>query len=103
MNQEHIALLLDDGALTLEELAASCMASREWVIEQVHAGALHSDPAAGPGGWAFSGRDLLRARRLRGLERDFDASPELAGLVADLFDELERLRIRLRRAGLPAD
>ena len=32
-----------------------------------------------------------------------DANPELAGLVADLFDELERLRARLRRAGLALD
>jgi chaperone modulatory protein CbpM len=53
--------------------------------------------------WPFSGSALQRARRLRGLERDFDANPELAGLATDLFEELERLRARLRRAGLPLE
>lgn len=101
--QEHIALLLDDARLTLDELAASCTVSREWIIEQVQAGVLLADPEPDPGLWSFSGHDLLRARRLRRLEQDFDAPPELAGLVADLFDELERLRARLRRAGLTTD
>lgn len=103
MTQEHIAELLDEVRLTLEELAHGCMVSREWVIEQVHSGVLLVDPGPDPERWSFSGGDLLRARRLWGLERDFDAAPELAGLVADLFDELERLRSRLRRAGLPTD
>jgi chaperone modulatory protein CbpM len=53
--------------------------------------------------WRFSGRDLLRMRRLSALERDFDANPELAGLVADLLDEVQRLRTRLLRAGLSID
>ncbi|WP_281505704.1 hypothetical protein [Aromatoleum buckelii] len=42
-------------------------------------------------------------RRVRELERAFDADPELAAIVADLVDEVEQLRARLRRAGLPAD
>lgn len=105
MTQEHIALLLDEALLSVEELAASCTASREWVIAQVEAGVLVASPEhdRDPAHWMFTGSELLRARRLWGLERDFDASPELAGLVADLFDELERLRARLRRAGMPTD
>jgi chaperone modulatory protein CbpM len=103
MTQEHIAMLLEDARLTLEEVAVSCAVSREWIIEQVHAGALLAEVDPDPGRWTFSGRDLLRARRLQTLERTFDANPELAGLVADLFDELERLRVRLRRAGLTPD
>lgn len=103
MTQEHIAQLLDDARMTLEEIAQSCTVSREWIIEQVQAGALLDHHGGEPGRWSFSSRDLLRARRLRELERNFDATPELAGLVADLFDELERLRIRLRRAGLSPD
>ena len=43
---------------------------------------------------------LQRVRCMVRLERDFDAVPELAALVADLQDEIERLRARLRRAGL---
>jgi chaperone modulatory protein CbpM len=30
------------------------------------------------------------------IERDFDAAPELAALVADLLEEIEMLRARLR-------
>jgi chaperone modulatory protein CbpM len=99
MMKEHIALILDDAGLTLDELAASCTVSREWVIEHVRAGVLLGDRGNNPDVWLFNSRDVLRARRMFELERRFDANPELAGLVADLFDELERLRTRVRHAG----
>jgi chaperone modulatory protein CbpM len=100
MTPEHIAELLEDALLELEEVAVSCTVSREWIVERVHTGVLLLEAGADPSGWRFSGRDLLRTRRLFALERDFDANPELAGLVADLMEEIERLRTRLRRAGL---
>lgn len=107
MTQEYIALSVDETRLTVDELSASCTVSREWIVQHVQAGVLPAAPVSSldpdPSRWAFSGRDLLRARRLYALERDFDANPELAGLVADLFDELDRLRGRLRRAGLSTD
>jgi chaperone modulatory protein CbpM len=103
MSKEYIAMLLDEPLLSLEELAVSCTVSREWIIEHVEAGVLLAEAGADPGQWSFSGRDLLRTRRLWALERDFDANPELAGLVADLFDEVERLRTRLRQAGLSVE
>jgi chaperone modulatory protein CbpM len=34
------------------------------------------------------------------LERDFEAVPELAALMADLLEELDTLRTRMRCAGL---
>jgi chaperone modulatory protein CbpM len=37
---------------------------------------------------------------MRQLEQDFDAVPELAALVADLLEEMDDLRTRLRGAGL---
>ena len=52
------------------------------------------------GVWRFSSADLARARRMRQLERDFEADPELAALVADLLEEVADMRARLRRAGL---
>jgi chaperone modulatory protein CbpM len=103
MTQVHIATLVDEVRLTVDELARSCTVSREWVVEHVQAGVLEVNPLADAALWRFSGRDLLRVRRLYDLERDFDANPELAGLVVDLCEELERLRTRLRRAGLRAD
>lgn len=103
MTEEHIALPLDDALLSAEELAVSCTVSHEWIVQHVQAGVLLSDPSPDPQHWSFSSRDLLCTRRLCSLERDFDANPELAGLVSDLLDELHRLRTRLRRAGLPTD
>lgn len=103
MNDELEALLLGPATLALEELAAACHADVEWVVARVRAEVLHVSRPADPAHWNFSGRDLLRLRRIRALERDFDANPELAALVADLLDELERLRVRLQRAGVAGD
>lgn len=103
MNVEHIALLLDDMRLSLDELAASCTVTREWIIAHVEAGVLLDEPGPDPEGWRFSSRELLRTRKMFDLERAFDANPELAGLVVDMIEELQRLRKRLRRAGLELD
>lgn len=100
MTQEHTGVLLDEVQLTLDEFAVSCSVSREWIIEHVEAGVLPTVTGPDPGRWSFSSHDLLRARRLLACERDFEANTELAGLVADLLEELERLRVRMRRAGV---
>jgi len=94
-----IGAVLEDSCLTLEELASACSVSPEWVILHVEEGTLVSQGLAVVD-WRFTVRDLVRVRHIRSLERDFDAVPELAALVADLLDEVDRLRARLRRAGL---
>lgn len=94
----QIGTLLEDACLTLEQLSRACAVPPDWVIEHVREGliaALGETPSA----WRFSSRDLARARQMLRFERDFDAAPELAALVADLFEELDELRARLRRAG----
>ena len=48
----------------------------------------------------FSEGVVQRVRRMQALQRDFDAVPELAALAADLTEELDLLRARLRDAGL---
>jgi chaperone modulatory protein CbpM len=80
-------------------LASACAVSPEWVIRHVEDGILVR-PGATVVEWRFTTRDLARVRHIYTTERDFDAAPELAGLVADLLDEVEQLRARLRRAGL---
>ena len=47
--------------------------------------------------WRIAGVTIARARRMRQVERDFDAVPELAALVADLLEELDDLREQVRR------
>src|SRR5690349_345826 len=90
-------VLDDDAPLTVEELARACAVEPDWIVERVEAGYLGS---FGGGRrhteWRFASAELVRTRRLVALERDMDANPELAALVADLMEEVQRLRQRLR-------
>lgn len=92
-------VLLDDVALSLEELAHACSVEPQWVVERIETGIL-GDGVMQVTSCRFTSSDLTRARRLRQLERDFDAAPELAALTTDLIEEVERLRMRLLAAGL---
>ena len=88
------AYVLDDACLTLEDLCAACAVEPVWVIHHVEEGLL--TPLSGPvTSWRFTSASLLRTRRIRALERDFDAVPELAALMVDLLEEVEALRARL--------
>ncbi len=62
----------------------------------MHEGLLPLESGA-PDAWRFGSRHMSRARAMHRIERDFDAAPELAALVADLLEEIEALRARLRR------
>jgi chaperone modulatory protein CbpM len=91
--------LLEDAWLTLEQVAAACPVEPEWLVRHLEEGYFPQARSVA-GVWRFSGAALARARRMRSLERDFDAIPEMAALVADLLEEMDALRARLRRAGL---
>ena len=93
--------LLEEVALSLEELARACRVAPGWIIERVESGFLETC-AATPGEWRFASASLVRARRLCNLETTFEAGPEIAALTADLIEEVDRLRQRLRAAGLDA-
>lgn len=84
----------DEHWLDAESLCRLAGVDEAWLGERVTEGLL-TVVARGPGdAWRFDAVALRRVRRLRGLERDFGAAPELAALVADLEDELRRLRRR---------
>lgn len=86
---------LDDGGLSLEQVAAAGMVEPAWLLARLEEG-LFPHAASVAGVWHFSATAILRARRMYQLERDFDAVPELAALVADLHEEIEQLRVELR-------
>lgn len=90
-----IASLLEDACLSLEQLAAACAVEPAWIIRHIEEG-LFPPMRGAVEDWRFSAAVLLRARRVRALERDFDAVPELAALVADLLEEMDKLRRRVR-------
>lgn len=80
----------------------ACSAETEWIIELVDLGVL--TPQGGDrSSWRFGATDLGRARRLSRLCRDFEVNLAAAAVILDLLEETERLRARLRRAGLEAD
>ena len=92
----------DEGVLSIEELARACNAEAKWIIELVAVGVLE------PQGrdilsWRFRAADLTGARRVARLQRDFEASLDAAAVMLDLLDQIERLRARLKRAGLDVD
>ena len=95
-----IAALLDDAGLSLDEFSRACAVETEWVVAHVREGLLPAPGEAAPEAWRFTSLHVRRARAMWRLERDFDAVPELAALVADLLEEMDTLRGRLRRAGL---
>jgi chaperone modulatory protein CbpM len=97
--QERLVLigaLLDEACLTLEQLCGACAVSSDWVAAHVLEGRLQP-PGDRPSQWRFGSRDVARVRTIRRLEIAFDADPELAALVADMMEELDRLRSQLRR------
>ncbi|MDO9074705.1 MAG: MerR family transcriptional regulator [Rubrivivax sp.] len=101
---QAVEALLDELWFDMDALCRLAGVSEPWLHEHLEGGLLPRRPFApldAPrDGLRFDAADLRRARRLAGLERDFDAVPELAALVADLEDELAALRARLRRLGL---
>jgi len=93
-------VLLDESALSLDELARACQVEPDWVVRHVQAGVLGGDGSVQVTTVQFRSVDLDRARRLLSVERDFDANEDLAGLVIDLADEVRRLRARLHVLGV---
>jgi chaperone modulatory protein CbpM len=98
--QTLTGVLLEEVALSLEELARAANVEPEWVVRHVQAGVLGSEPAVQVTSLRFGSSDLDRVRRLLSIERDFEANEQIAALVVDLSDEVRRLRTRMRVLGL---
>ncbi len=97
-----IAELIDDITLTLEDFSQACAVEPAWVVERVEAGIL-GGKTQGQVTFCFVSADLMRARQLVAIERDFDANQELAALVADLIEEVRRLKAHLKAVGVGAN
>lgn len=94
-----IGSVIEESWMTLEQVAAACTVEPEWLARHLQEG-LFPGAQCVAGTWRLTSAGLLRARRMRELERDFDAVPELAALVADLIEEVEELRSRQGRANV---
>ena len=99
-NESLSGELLEDAALSLEEMARACDVEPDWVVSHVQAGVLGTHDDVQASSWRFRSGDLARAMRLVSLERDFDANEQLAAMVIDLMDEVRRLRARQYALGI---
>ena len=90
-----IGVVVDDDALSVDELARACACEPRWILERIESGVLECRIVP-TGERRFASAALVRARRLLALERNFDADAELAALTVDLIEEVESLRRRLR-------
>jgi chaperone modulatory protein CbpM len=103
MNTSSIAIgvcIADEHALDLEAFAAACGADVEFVRVLVDEGLVQ--PVVQQPAWRFSGEALARVRRIRRLQRDFEANLQSVAVMIDLVDEIEHLRATLHRAGIDA-
>jgi len=90
--------VIEETWLTVEQMAKICTVEPQWLRHHLEEGLFPRTECVADT-WRFTGEHLRRAR-MREMERVFDAEPELAALVADLLEEMEAMRARLRRAGL---
>lgn len=93
--QQMIVTIMDESWLTMEQIAHICKVEMAWLQHRLDEGLFPHAESVG-GTWRFSHQCVLRAQRMHHYERDFDAVPELAALIADMQDEIEILRRQLR-------
>ena len=89
-------ILEQDVELTLGELCKACQTSAEQVFELVQEGVIEPRGRE-PLRWRFSGISVRRVRCVQRLEQDLGVNIAGAALALDLLEDLELLRMRLRR------
>jgi chaperone modulatory protein CbpM len=90
-------VVLDESTeLSLTELSEACSTSTEWVLELVDEGIL--DPIGSEQArWRFSGTNLVRAHAAMRLQQDLEINLAGVALALELMEEIETMRVRLRR------
>lgn len=86
-----------DQALDLDAFATACGFDVGFVRLLVDEGLLQ--PTVEQPARRFGGEALARARRIRRLQRDFEANLQSVAVMLDLIDEVERLRARIGPVG----
>jgi chaperone modulatory protein CbpM len=101
MNPDSAAIgewLGQEAWLALDDFARACGVDRGFIVTLVDEELVR--PALAAPEWRFGGAELARVRRVRRLQRDFDANLQSVAVMLDLLDEIDRLRGVLDRAGL---
>lgn len=87
-----------DEWLDLETLARACGVRVEYVHTLIDEGLIEPPPQAPT--LHFGSAELARVRRIWRLQHDFEANLQSVAVMLDLIDEVERLHVQMRRAGL---
>lgn len=89
-------LLDDEAELTLADLCRACEVTAEQILALIEEGIV--DPRGrDPRHWRFHSLQLRRVRCALRLERDLGVNVAGAALAIELLEELEALRVQLRR------
>jgi chaperone modulatory protein CbpM len=100
--QSEDTVLVDEHArLGVTEFAQVCGTSTAFIEELMLEGVLQSRDS--PGSDDFGATEILRVRRVLRLQHTFEAPLPSVAVMVELLDEIERLRARLRSAGLTPD
>jgi chaperone modulatory protein CbpM len=91
-------ILEDQTGLTLDDLCRACAAQAAMIEELVDHGVLVPEGQA-QSQWRFTGIHLSRARVAVRLQRDLGVNVAGAALALELLEEMESLRMQLRRLG----
>jgi chaperone modulatory protein CbpM len=96
MQITNVVVIGHENPIAALELAHTCGADLNWVVQLVEAGVIELQHAAeAPDAWTFYSVDLHRALEARRLERDFGVGLEAAALILDLQNEVRRLKAAL--------
>jgi chaperone modulatory protein CbpM len=74
-------------------VTGTCLGEETWLELEEFAVA---PPVQAPR-WRFGGDELARVRRIRRLQRDFEAPLQSVAVMLDLLDEIDRLHALLRQ------
>ncbi|RRS05967.1 MerR family transcriptional regulator [Aquabacterium soli] len=94
--EQLVEATLDDLWFDLEDLCRLGVVEACWLEERLTNGLVIACEDAPDTTRCYNHITLTRVRRLAALERDFEAVPELAALVADMECEIQRLKERLQ-------
>lgn len=88
-------MLLEGEVLLVEEMAKICGVERDWLHTRIEQEVIHAVQREGC--YYLCSTSVTRIQQVATIERTFDADPQLAALVADLSEEVRRLRRELQR------
>jgi chaperone modulatory protein CbpM len=91
------AELVDAAALcSIDELSAACNVASDWIAQLVEHGVIEPIGQA-RSDWKFTSITIVRVAKARRLERDLHLNLPGLAVVLELLDEIDDLRVQLKK------